>query len=29
VADATLELVSSETIDWFTWGTAHGLIGSD
>ena len=28
-ADATLELVNSETIDWFAWGTAQGMIVSD
>lgn len=28
-ADATLELVSGETIDWFAWGTAQGVIESD
>lgn len=25
-ADASLELVSSETVDWFAWGSAAGLI---
>lgn len=28
-ADATLELVNSETVDWFAWGTARGMIVSD
>jgi hypothetical protein len=28
-ADATLELVNSETVDWFAWGTAQGMIVSD
>jgi RES domain len=28
-ADATLELVNSEAVDWFAWGTAQGLIGSE
>lgn len=28
-ADASLEPVSSETVDWFAWGTAVGLIGKD
>ena len=28
-ADASLELVNSETIDWFAWGTANGLIANE
>lgn len=28
-ADATLELMNSETVDWFAWGTEQGLIASD
>ena len=27
--DASLELVSNETVDWLAWGTAQGLTGSD
>ncbi len=28
-ADASLELVNSETIDWFAWGAANGLIANE